>query len=366
MATNNEAKYAAVSSRLQTKYGPHNQGDVEALRNILLYLNGDEMGWQRAIQVFDQTITSMEITLQKDEQGNPTYDEVPVTYPNLPDDNAVAEEWEQYRYSLQDAVAEARAAIGPPKNYRPTDLQLKEYLLESLRRSKVSKYFKISDDAVLARNTHWTYQQIRQDVSDLADREAQDKASQSNRRPHYDPETIRLRSSNSLSSYSQRTHKSHREYESGRRYNDYKRPHSPDSYRHNNSSTKQHRRSRSHSADRQNHSVTFSNLKCLNCREEGHMVKECPSLVCGECGEKFTTAEMRRSHWGKTHGRRHSYKANSSQHHSSHQHEHRERSASASSRSRSGSEGHTPYRTAYSQHDYQSDFSRSDDDEGPF
>lgn len=369
ITTNNETKYEAVSQRLLLKYGPHNQGDVEALRNILINLNGDETGWQRAIQVFDQTITSMEMTLQRDEHGNPIFDEIPVIYPTRPDVDAEEEAWHQYRFNLQDAVDEAQNARGPPKNYRPTDLQLKEYLLEALRRSRVSKYYKICDEAVLARNINWTYQQIRQDVSDLADREAQDNSRQLAGRSHFDPETIRLRSSNSSSSssFGQRTHKSHREYEGGRRYKNYKRSRSAESDRHDQRSKAPRSRSRSQSADRRSHSVTFDSSKCLNCGEEGHMVKDCPSPKCGNCGDEFPTAELRRSHWGKNHarnakaqykymseqGRRQSYSSNrhSSRTSSSFVPQSRGREASASdkSRSRSRSGGRTPYRKAYYQ-----------------
>jgi len=369
--TNNEAKYEAVSKRLQTKYGPHNQGDVEALRNILITLNGDEMGWQRAMQIFDQTVTSMEITLQRNGRGELIHDEVPVIFPKRPHEDADEEEWEQYRFNLQDAVAEAKAAIGPPKNYRPSDMQLKEYLLEALRRSKISKYFKISDEAVLARNIQWTYQQIRQDVSDLADRDAQDSARHNNRGPHFDPDTIRLRSSNSSSASGYRTHRSHREYEGGRRYKDYKRPHSPSPHRHTSSYSQQRsRRPRSHSANQhQSHSVTFENRNCLNCGQEGHLAKDCPSLKCGECGDEFPTAELRRTHWGRNHsahanilshnipdreGRRPSYSARQSAARSS-----RDRSVSSS---RSRSVGRTPYRRANSAHsDDQSDYYNDSD-----
>lgn len=378
IATNNEAKYEAISQRLLLKYGPHNQGDVEALRNILISMNGDETGWQRAIQLFDQTITSMEMTLQRDEQGNPVYDEVPLVYPTRPDDDAGPVAWEQYRYNLQDAVDDVTNARGPPRNYRPTDLQLKEYLLEALRRSKVSKYYRICNDAVLARNINWTYQQIRQDVSDLADREAQDNSRMTSRRPHFDPDTIRLRSSNSSSSHGHRTHKSHREYEGGRRYKDYKRSRSAESDSHRGRSSKRTARSRSssHSADRRDHSVTFNTAKCLNCGEEGHMVKDCPSLRCSTCGDVFATAELRRAHWGNNHarhakaqykymsdqGRRQSY--SSSRHSSSNQsstapssHTRRNVGTSERSRSRSRSVGRTPYRKAYYQ---ASDYSQSD------
>lgn len=376
MSNNNEAKYEAVSQRLLLKYGPHNQGDVEALRNILINLNGDETGWQRAIQVFDQTITSMEMTLQRDDQGNPIFDAIPMIFPTRPaDDEDDDEAWNQYRYNLQDAAEDVHNARGPARNYRPTDLQLKEYLLDALRRSKTSKYYKICDDAVLMRNTKWTYQQIRQDVSDLADREAQDNSRQLARRPHFDPETIRLRSSNSSSS---QTHKSHREYEGGRRYKDFKRSRSAEFDQRDHRNKASRSRSRSHSPDRRSHVVTFDKSKCANCGEEGHITRECPSLKCGNCGDEFPSAKLRSSHWGKNHAQnsRPQYKhmsdqgqrqSNSASHQSgsrqpSHATQSRghETSTRSSSRSRSRSGGHTPYRKTYYQ---SSDNSYSDSED---
>jgi hypothetical protein len=179
-------------SKLKNLYGPCNQGDVEALRRILNKLDGDELGWQRAVQTFDQTVTSMEMTVMRAPDGTELYQERRPQLPERPAADANEEQINEYHQQVIAAVMAANELPRVPLNYRPTDEQLKVYLINALKRSKISQYYSISTKSVLNRNLNWTYKDIRKDIIALAQKDIQD-AAYFNVKKVYSPDHIRLR-----------------------------------------------------------------------------------------------------------------------------------------------------------------------------
>ena len=328
----NQQKYTLLFNRLKTQWGPHNQGHVDILNDILAKLKGDESGWRRAIQIFDETVTSLEMTAQRNAAGEEI---VGVVQPIMPAPLVAAvptnAQLLAHHNATRAAIQVAAAAVGPTLNYRPTDARLKEYLLKSCKGSSIERYRKISDEGVLPRNLAWTWQEIRADILALADKDAleaagagkrsfsparekgykRDEDDEKERRAYYEKKGSHSRgdrrersSSRSRGSYSASVE--HRGLEQEEEDRDHERE-----IEHNAHSASQayHERSRSNSEDRHLKSAMKSTVRfgesqmtCFNCGGD-HPVTTCQSKTCGTCGANFLSVEERKHHFWDTHRR---------------------------------------------------------------
>jgi hypothetical protein len=339
----NSEKYQRVLERLRTRWGPHNQGDVEELRNILTNLDGDSLGWQQAMQTFDQTVTSMEMTPMRSADGAIMREKVAANVPPRPAPGGDPQLMQEWREQALQALEEAEDAGGRELNYRPTDAQLKEYLLEALKRSRMPQFYIITNDAVRGRNLHWTYQDIRKDILSQAQKDAQEKALRSGRRRHHSPEMDKMRSSNALQEYGERR-------ERGRR----RRAYSSESSRSRDRSPERNRERKKSPEKEANVQKKDEKEKCHNCGQEGHRARDCPSSKCGDCEGTFSDPAARRRHWVKHHQAHVQFRPDPRRDRSPKK-EDRKRGRSRSS-SRESSPGRTPnHRTAYlaEQSDYE-------------
>jgi hypothetical protein len=341
-------KYQRIMSKLKNVYGPCNQGDVEALRRILNTLDGDELGWQRAIQTFDQTVTSMEMTVMRAPDGTELYQERRPQLPEPPAADANEEQINEYHQQVIAAVTAANELPRTALNYRPTDEQLKVYLINALKRSKISQYYNISTQSVLDRNLNWTYRDIRKDIIALAQKDIQD-AAYFNIKRVYSPDQIRMRGASEA-----RVQRSQREYQHGHRY-----------YQHRVTSSAarsaghERSKSRSRSRDRASASsskygnegnskgdskkVTISSITCFNCGKAGHAASECISTKCGTCGGNFDSADERRIHYGQFHAKTARTTGPRGRYHGRERHDRsRSRSPGYHHRSAASSPGRTP------------------------
>jgi hypothetical protein len=334
-----QAKYNAAVDRLGSRWGLRNQSDIEVLRDTLNNLDGDDLGWSEAIQIFDQTVVSMEMTPMRAPDGTIAYQHAVPDIPPRPAPDATPEEWEQYREDIVNAVENARGARGAPLNYRPTDAQLKEYLLAALRRSRISKYFNITNEAVKTRNLNWTYREIRQDILDLAQKDATDETVRKARKRMRSPDEYRYRNAN----YADRDHRRGYSYSSTRRRDQ----DNYDEMQIQENSRNAHVQSRdAQSPSRDNHQQSRdksdTQRTCRNCGATGHMARECPDPKCGICEGVFPDTASRRKHWSNVHAAHISLRADRERQ--------RNRSPGNSgkgrvrfrSNSRSGSPGRTP------------------------
>ena len=324
----NQAKYNLIYNRLETQWGPHNQGDVDILRDKLISLNGDETGWRLAIQIFDQTVTSMEMTVQRNAEGAVIRGAVVPNLPPLLPGNPTNAQAQAYYAATAAAYQAAAAAEGPALNYRPTDAQLKEYLLAACKRSKIAKYYQISDDAVLNRNLGWTYANIRNDILNLADKDATERSGRGKR--SYSP----AHNGTALVSERERQYGmiegrrgGYRHHEGGgsdyeraaylgqtsmSRYRGSDRSRSRSSNSRNVYSAIEARSERSRSGSVGRGQNAFSSgkvnfrevggVKCYNCGGD-HIVNQCTSGKCGLCGGQWPNAAERKKHYMSAHHR---------------------------------------------------------------
>jgi len=307
------------------------------------------MGWRRAIQIFDETVTSLEMAAVRNADGEVVR---AVIVPVMPvafagagaPTNAQAQ---AFYLQSQAARAVAVAAVRPVQNYRPTDADLKEYLLKALKYSRNEKYRSISDDAVLNRNMGWTWQQIRSDINNLADRDALDESGpwkrhhspgpdregrdgrddvESNKRAFYEVrgrngrgnrERSRSRSRGSNSA-TRRAYSSSREKGLQAEEDAYRSWGAAEEHRDEKqyaySATTEHReRSRSGSSGRdggrprsamKGANVQFDTAKvtCYNCGGN-HSVFTCQSKTCGRCKRVFESVQDRKVHYMDVHKR---------------------------------------------------------------
>ena len=322
MAQTNQQKYQTLYNRLKVQWGPHNQGHVDVLTNILATLKGDENGWRRAMQIFDETVTSLEMTAQRNGLGEEVRGAV---VPDMPAPLAALVPTLAQLLAHHQACRAARLAAaameGNVLNYRPSDARLKEYLLNACKRSKIDKYHKISDEGVLPRNLVWTWQEIHADILALADKDAleanglgkrsaspgYDKDYSDNERDHralyekrgkYNGGYRERSRSRSRGSYSASVDHTDYEQKNNRRGTEHNAYGAAQGYR---------ERSRSGSGDRpsalKSNSVHFESTykrKCLNCGDD-HAVRFCQSTKCGTCGKKFTSIEDRKAHYWSDH-----------------------------------------------------------------
>jgi len=325
----NQQKYTLLFNRLKTQWGPHNQGHVDVLNDILSKIRGDDSGWRRAIQIFDETVTSLEMTAQRDAAGEEI---LGVVLPIMPAPLAAAiptnAQLLAHHNATRAAIAVAAAAVGPTLNYRPTDARLKEYLLKACKGSNIERYRKISDEGVLARNLAWTWQEIRADILALADKDAleaagvgkrsyspgrgkgykTDEDDEKERRAFYERKRRHSRPDRGRSSSRPRGSYSasieHGESEREEDDPDHEREVEHNAYK---ASEVYHDRSRSDSGDRRLKSAMKSTVRfgesqmaCFNCGGD-HPVTSCRSKTCGTCGSNFSSVEERKHHYWDAH-----------------------------------------------------------------
>lgn len=284
----NEDRYNTALKRLRERWGPSDQTDIEYLRGQLLTLDGDTLGFEQAVLKFDGLVSAMAQTPKRGPDGNIEYHP---TQPVLPDPlplDATEQQRLEWRIAVGQAYEVAMATRGPAKNHKPSDEQLKEYILCMLGKSKQAAYRNLYTDAVKEENRAWTWESIRQNILNIAKQQARDRGSRGYKR-RYDYGEYKG------------AHEAHRESKRTRhhegRYADSSRK---DMFEEERS------RSRSRSASSQQRDQRHSHpgeqqAKCNNCGNRGHFAKDCPEPKCGICGQKFNTATERKVHWIDTH-----------------------------------------------------------------
>ena len=271
--------------------------------------------------------------------------------PQLPEPPAADANEEQINEYHQQVIAAVTAANELPRtalNYRPTDEQLKVYLINALKRSKISQYYNISTQSVLDRNLNWTYRDIRKDIIALAQKDIQD-AAYFNIKRVYSPDQIRMRGASEA-----RVQRSQREYQHGHRYYQHRVTSSAA-----RSASHERSKSRSRSRDRASASsskygnegnskgdskkVTISSITCFNCGKAGHAASDCISTKCGTCGGNFDSADERRIHYGQFHAKTARTTGPRGRYHGRERHDRsRSRSPGYHHRSAASSPGRTP------------------------
>jgi rubrerythrin len=336
-----EQQYHVAMQRLRDSWGPRDQTDVEALRKQLINIDGDEKGFEKAILKFDNLVYAMEQTPKRGADGNIEYQEVrPVFPPPLPA-GATEEEQQAWNQQVGLAYAAALAQRGPPKNHRPTEEQLKEYILRALGKSKQSAYRGLSIDALREENRHWTYASIRQNILNIARKQdIEDGGRYKRKYESYEPKGAR-----------EASHERRRSYSQERSYRD-----SPRKDEHANDQERSQERSASAQSregryGKMEEQLRASNtMRCNNCGQQSHIARDCPEKKCGICGATFNTASERKTHWMDTHRKHVTLRlARGDRRSASPKHDGRERSRS---RSNSRSPGRTPSyrRNHYSGH----------------
>jgi hypothetical protein len=287
LALSAEEQYNAAMARLRDRWGPSDQTDVEALRKQLINIEGDEKGFEHAIMKFDNLVYSMEQTPKRGADGAIEYEDVkPVFPPPLPP-GAAEDEQQEWNQLVGQAYAAALAQRGPPKNHRPTEEQLKEYILRALSKSKQSAYRNLSVDALREEHRNWTYQSLRQNILNIARKQAVDDGfrGRSNKRRHEETYQEKRQSYNQERSHrdSPRSEAEICDREEGREISA-------------NVQSREDRFGRSGDT-----SKATSTTRCNNCNAPSHWAKDCPEKKCGICGQMFASANERKAHWMDTH-----------------------------------------------------------------
>lgn len=281
-----EDQYNAAMARLRDRWGPSDQTDVEALRKKLINIDGDDKGFEHAILTFDNLVYSMEQTPKRGADGNIEYEDVRPAFPPPLHVGATAEEQQAWNQQVGQAYAIALEQRGPPRNHRPTEEQLKEYILRALSKSKQSAYRSLSIDAIREENRHWTYSSIRQNILNIARKQAVDDGLRAryHKRKYDDYETRGARENHREErlSYSQDRHQDNSSRK-GDIAEDRERSHE-------RSASAQSREGRGPTT-----------MRCNNCASPGHMAKDCPEKKCGVCDQVFASANERKAHWMDTH-----------------------------------------------------------------
>jgi hypothetical protein len=292
MATRSaEQQYHVAMQRLRDRWGPRDQTDVEALRKQLINIDGDDKGFEKAILKFDNLVYAMEQTPKRGADGNIEYQEVrPVFPPPLPI-GAAEEEQQAWNQQVGVAYAAALAQRGPPKNHRPTEEQLKEYILRALGKSKQAAYRNLSIDALREESRNWTYASIRQNILNIARKQDLEDGRRYKRKHEYEPRGAREASYESRQSYRQE-----RDYRDSSRKDETTNDIEGNRSR---SASAQSREGRSGRVG--NTSNIQSAMRCNNCNSASHIARDCPEKRCGICDSMFSSAEERRNHWMDVH-----------------------------------------------------------------
>ena len=349
MATRSaEQQYHVAMQRLRDSWGPRDQTDVEALRKQLINIDGDDKGFEKAILKFDNLVYAMEQTPKRGADGNIEYQEVRPVFPPPLHVGATEEEQQAWNQQVGVAYAAALAQRGPPKNHRPTEEQLKEYILRALGKSKQAAYRNLSIDALREESRNWTYASIRQNILNIARKQDLEDGRRYKRKfEPYEPKGAREAIQENRRSYSQERscRDSSRKNE---QLNDHER-----------SASAQSREGR-YSKTEEGPRVPYT-MRCNNCGQPSHIARDCPERKCGICGATFSSASERKTHWMDTHRKHVTLRlARGDRRSASPKYEGRGRSKS---RSNSRSPGRTPSyrRNHYSGHtDYNSEDTTED------
>mmetsp|Transcript_5125 Transcript_5125/g.7158 ORF Transcript_5125/g.7158 Transcript_5125/m.7158 type:complete len:337 (-) Transcript_5125:789-1799(-) len=308
----------------------------------------------------------MEMTPQRNAEGDVIRRPVQPILPPALGAHPTNQQVQAFYAAYQAAVQAAAAAEGPPENYRPTDAQLKEYLLAACKRSRIGKYYQISDEAVLNRNLAWTFREIRMDILNLADKDATEKSGRGKRAYSPSNSGAALVSSGRDSHHSGVRGDYHVGDDDNERRAYFGRRRSPSftsrgergtsrsrsrerqafaaEQAHSSKSRSSHSPDTNHNA-RNSYNVSFESnnkLKCYNCGGD-HVVSNCTSRACGICGGRFATAGDRKKHYMATH--RGGQSSDNRNHTGYSSREGRGRSPSPYRAQRSGSRGRSPGRT---------------------
>lgn len=268
-----QQRVQAIFNRLESFHGPHSSVDVQHLRqNLATDLDPTILGWNTYLRKFYSTVTTLEQLHQKDPTTNavirgPRPAPVPVPDPIITNDPTVdTPRYKKYHDDVKAAEAKVLADYpngGPPLNFKPSDTELKGYLLRWAKASSIQPINKVHSDSL--ENVSWNYSDIYNKLKIVAE-DMEDKGPRHGNSSHQTSSGPQHHSSNS----------------------------------HNNSSS-------SNDPSVRNIKQNEHNKKCSNCGG-AHNSWECPVTTChfpGCNAGKFDSAAKRLAHFTEVHRSQH-------------------------------------------------------------
>jgi hypothetical protein len=166
-----ETKYRRLCQYFRERWEPHSSLDVAKIKSDLTSMRGDDPGWRKYLQNFNYFVGSLEQTLQRDANDAIIYGPSPAAvYPARPLATAPAADHTAYIVACQlaDEIRDAKFPHGGPAlNHKPTDAELKKFLLDALAASTLRAYQTLYQQYCNRSSTGKTYQDLYNDIHDL-------------------------------------------------------------------------------------------------------------------------------------------------------------------------------------------------------
>ena len=276
-----EERWNMLWQRVESEWGPQSHLDVQALKDKLQKLDGDQMrgGWLAYWNKFTEIVSALErIEMRDEHSGIPLRGPIPplqeLELPEEPATSAASNAKKEYTDACIAYVRDMRQLIrerdekypsgGPILTHRPSNDELKAILLKALKTCKVPSIRQYYNSLLEIKNKNMPFGLIFDELRNLALAE-QKTTSIGKKRTYHD--------NNNGSLDDQQSKDEEEKYKAVKAF----------------------------LAVMDRDKNKKEKRPCANCKSTSHGTLKCESTKCGTCNKTFKTSDERKTHWDREH-----------------------------------------------------------------